>query len=61
MLAELAGPVVGRRAGAALGGGNIVGIALIVPGQHHVRRDPPEIGHFSQILALVKILDQCPY
>ncbi len=53
VLAWLARMICGRRAGAGLRRGHIVGIALIVLDQHHICGEPVEHGHFRWLLAAV--------
>jgi hypothetical protein len=53
VLAWLARMICGRRAGAGLRSGHIIGIALIVPDQHQICGEPAERGHFRRFLAVV--------
>ena len=53
VLAWVAGIICGSRAGAGLRSGHIIGIALIVPDQHHICGEPAERGHFRWFLAVV--------
>jgi len=54
VLAWLAGIICGRRAGAGLRSGHIIGIALIVPDQHQICGEPVERGHFHGLLPVVQ-------
>jgi|GEM_PF-4935068 len=53
VLAWLARMICGRRAGAGLRSGHIVGIALVISDQHHFCGELVERGHFRRNLAVV--------
>jgi hypothetical protein len=61
MLAELARVIGRRRATAALWGGDIVSVLLIIEDQHHFAREPIEGRHFRGLLAMRLVCDQLLY